>query len=105
MQIDIEDKVVVVTGAAQGIGRALALGLAADGARVAVVARDRARAQAVVDELATPGLAVEADVTDEAAVQRAASEVEDVYGRLDGLINNAGLMAGERVLEMELELL
>jgi NAD(P)-dependent dehydrogenase (short-subunit alcohol dehydrogenase family) len=105
MQIDIEDKVVVVTGAAQGIGRALALGLAAEGARVAVVARDQARAQAVVDALATPGLAIEADVTDEAAVQRAASEVEGVYGRLDALINNAGLMAGERVLDMELELL
>jgi NAD(P)-dependent dehydrogenase (short-subunit alcohol dehydrogenase family) len=51
MEIDIQGKVVVVTGAAQGIGRTLALGLAAEGARVTVLARDRKRAQLVVDEI------------------------------------------------------
>lgn len=49
MNIDITGKVVAVTGAARGIGRTLALGLAREGARVAVLARDRARAQHVVE--------------------------------------------------------
>ena len=51
MDIDITGKVIVVTGAARGIGRALALGLAAEGARVAVLARERKQAQLVVDEI------------------------------------------------------
>jgi len=97
MKIDIAGKVIVVTGAAQGIGRTLALGLAADGARVVVLARDRKRAQLVVEEIealpdAPPALAVEADVSDEAAVAEAAAEVESTWGRVDALINNAGWM-------------
>ena len=100
MNIDITGKVIVVTGAAQGIGRTLALALAADGARVVVLARDLQRAQAVVDEISgLPGtppaaLAVAADVSDEPAVTRAAAEVDATFGRLDALINNAGWMPG-----------
>lgn len=107
MNIDIAGKAVVVTGAAQGIGRALALGLAAEGARVAVVARDRARAQKVVDEIgdlpeAPAALAVAADVSDEPAVRAAAAEVDAAWGRVDGLICNAGWMAGPQpVLGLE----
>jgi len=101
MNIDITGKVVVVTGAAQGIGRALALGLAAEGAQVAVLARDRTRAQAVVDEIAEmtdapKALALEADVSDEAAVRTAAAEVDTTWGRVDALINNAGWMPPSR---------
>jgi NAD(P)-dependent dehydrogenase (short-subunit alcohol dehydrogenase family) len=111
MNIDIAGKVIVVTGAAQGIGRTLALGLAAEGARVAVVARDRKRAQLVVDEIAAlpparPALAVEADVSDEAAVIGAAAEIDRTWGRVDALINNAGWMpGGQPVLELELSVL
>ncbi|SFF49983.1 3-oxoacyl-[acyl-carrier protein] reductase [Actinacidiphila alni] len=101
MNIDITGKAVVITGAAQGIGRALALGLAADGARVAVLARDRARAQAVVEEIAAlpdapPALALAADVSDEAEVGAAAAEVDAAFGRVDALINNAGWMPGSQ---------
>jgi NAD(P)-dependent dehydrogenase (short-subunit alcohol dehydrogenase family) len=101
MRIDLTGKVIVITGAAQGIGRALAVGLAAEGARVGVLARDRGRAQAVADEL--PGaFALEADVGDEAAVAAAAAEVDATAGRLDGLVNNAGWMPGpHRVLDMD----
>ena len=108
MNITLSGKVVVVTGAAQGIGRTLALGLAAEGARVAVLARDRARAQAVVDEIAVvpdapPALALEADVGDEAAVIQAAAEADAAWGRVDALINNAGWMPGRHpILDMEL---
>jgi NAD(P)-dependent dehydrogenase (short-subunit alcohol dehydrogenase family) len=107
MKIDVGGKVVVVTGAAQGIGRTLALGLAADGARVAVLARDRKRAQVVVEEIdalpdAPPALAVEADVSDEAAVSAAAAEVDREWGRVDAMINNAGWMpARQTILEVD----
>jgi NAD(P)-dependent dehydrogenase (short-subunit alcohol dehydrogenase family) len=111
MQIDSTGKTVVVTGAAQGIGRTLALGLAAEGARVGVLARHRERAQAVVDEIAAlpdapPALALEADVGDEAAVAAAAATAERAWGRLDALVNNAGWMPGSQpLLDMELEVL
>lgn len=111
MNIDIAGKVIVVTGAAQGIGRALALGLAAEGARVGVLARDRARAGKVVDEIAAlPGapaaLALEADVSDEEAVRAAAAEVDAAWGRVDALVGNAGWMPGTHpVLTMELDVL
>jgi NAD(P)-dependent dehydrogenase (short-subunit alcohol dehydrogenase family) len=111
MEIDVAGKVVVVTGAAQGIGRTLALGLAAEGARVAVVARDRKRAQLVVDEIselpeAPPALALEADVGDEAAVTDAAAEIDAAWGRVDALINNAGWMPGSQpILELEVSVL
>jgi NAD(P)-dependent dehydrogenase (short-subunit alcohol dehydrogenase family) len=103
MKLDIAGKVAVVTGAAQGIGRTLALGLAAEGARVAVVARERARAQLVVDEIgkldgAPAALAVEADVSDEGAVARAAAEIDAEWGRVDALINNAGWMVRRQML-------
>jgi NAD(P)-dependent dehydrogenase (short-subunit alcohol dehydrogenase family) len=111
MEIDVAGKVVVVTGAAQGIGRTLALGLAAEGARVAVVARDRKRAQVVVDEIselpaAPPALAVEADVSDEAAVIAAAAQIDAAWGQVDALINNAGWMPGSQpILELEVSVL
>ena len=111
MEIDIAGKVVVVTGAARGIGRPLALGLAAEGARVRVLARDRAQAQAVVDEIAAladapPALALQADVGDEAALRAAAQETDAAWGRVDALINNAGWMPGsQRVLDVEVAVL
>ena len=111
MKTDIAGKVIVVTGSARGIGRSLALGLAAEGARVVVLARDHARAQRVVDEIGTlpqalPALAVEADVGDEAAVIRAAAEVDATCGRVDALINNAAWMPGRHpILEMEVSVL
>jgi NAD(P)-dependent dehydrogenase (short-subunit alcohol dehydrogenase family) len=106
VDIDITGQVIVVTGAAQGIGRTLALGLAAEGATVAVLARDRERAQRVVDEIGGDAMPLVADVGDEDSVARAAAEVDARWGRVDALINNAGWMPGShRVLDLELSVL
>jgi NAD(P)-dependent dehydrogenase (short-subunit alcohol dehydrogenase family) len=86
----LDGKVAVVTGAAQGIGRALADGLAAEGARI-VVADLRGAAEAAT---AYPeGVGVTVDVADEAAVQRLTDEVVERCGTIDILVNNAGLYA------------
>jgi len=104
-------EVVVEQAVALGGGEGLALGLAAEGAPVAVLARERKQAQLVVDEIgeiagAPPALALEADVSDEAAVTAAAAEVDAAWGRVDALINNAGWMPGRQpVLELELSVL
>jgi len=76
-----------------------------------VLARERKQAQLVVDEIgeiagAPPALALEADVSDEAAVATAAAEVDAAWGRVDALINNAGWMPGRQpVLGLELSVL
>jgi NAD(P)-dependent dehydrogenase (short-subunit alcohol dehydrogenase family) len=109
MNMDIAGKVIVVTGAARGIGRTLALGLAAQGAHIAALAREREQAQRVVDEIgalgdALPALAVETDIGDETAVIRAAAEVDARYGRIDALINNAAWMPGRHpILQMDVD--
>lgn len=86
----LDGKVAVVTGAAQGIGRAIADGLAAEGARI-VVADLRGAAEAATAYPDGLGLAV--DVADEAAVQRMVEETVERCGSLDVLVNNAGLYA------------
>ncbi|OZM80970.1 SDR family NAD(P)-dependent oxidoreductase [Pseudonocardia sp. MH-G8] len=103
---DISDRIVMVTGAGRGIGRALAVGLAELGARVVVLTRAAATAEQVADEITRRcgddrALPVVADVTDEEQVAAAVDRVDRHWGRLDALINNAGAMAtGRPVLDM-----
>ncbi len=86
----LDGKVAVVTGAAQGIGRALAEGLAREGARIVVADLKGAEEAAA----AFPdGVGVTADVADEASVQHLADEALERCGRIDVLVNNAGLYA------------
>ena len=91
----IPHKVALVTGAGRNIGRAIALALAREGFAVAVNVRTSvAEGQAVVDELlalGTPALLCVADVTDQAAVQAMADQVQQHWGRLDVLVNNAAV--------------
>ncbi|MGY1773312.1 SDR family NAD(P)-dependent oxidoreductase [Blastococcus sp. SYSU D00813] len=90
------DGVALVTGASTGIGRALAEGLAARGMAVAGLARTGDRLRTAMDEIAAATgartLAVTADVTDRAAVDAAVEEVAGELGRVDLLVNNAGVV-------------
>jgi NADP-dependent 3-hydroxy acid dehydrogenase YdfG len=85
----------LVTGASSGIGEASALALAGQGARVAVLARRGDRLEALGARIEAAGgeaLAIEADVTDEASAVRAVEQTVERFGRLDILLNNAGVM-------------
>jgi NAD(P)-dependent dehydrogenase (short-subunit alcohol dehydrogenase family) len=90
MSSSLEGKVAVVTGAAQGIGNAIARGLAAEGARIVVA--DLNRAEQAAEEF-EDGVGLAVDVADEAQVERMAREVVERCGRIDILVNNAGLYA------------
>jgi NADP-dependent 3-hydroxy acid dehydrogenase YdfG len=92
---NIEGKVVVITGASSGLGEATARLLAAQGAAVVLGARRVERIQAVADELTNSGgkaLAVATDVTDPDQVKALVDAAVQTYGRIDVMINNAGLM-------------
>ena len=87
-------KVVVITGGSKGIGKAIAFGLAAVGAKVVLAARTRETLEQVAASLRESGaeaLAVPTDVTDAEAVERLIQKTLDAYGRLDILVNNAGI--------------
>ncbi|MCL4748313.1 MAG: 3-hydroxybutyrate dehydrogenase [Burkholderiaceae bacterium] len=90
----ITDKICIVTGAASGIGREIALTYARAGAKVAIADINKAAAQATVDAIAQAGgtaMAVSMDVTDEAQVNAAVAEVVDAWGGVDVLVSNAGI--------------
>jgi NADP-dependent 3-hydroxy acid dehydrogenase YdfG len=86
------DKVAVVTGASSGIGAATARALAADGYRVALLARRLDRITTLADELGNGSMAVEADVTDRDSIVAAADRVRRELGTAGVLVNNAGVM-------------
>jgi NADP-dependent 3-hydroxy acid dehydrogenase YdfG len=85
-------RVAVITGASSGIGEATARALAADGYRVALLARRAKRIQALADELGERAIAIEADVTDRDSIVAAAERVQQDLGGADILVNNAGVM-------------
>jgi 3-oxoacyl-[acyl-carrier protein] reductase len=100
-QVQLQEKVALVTGAYRGIGRAIALGLAAEGAHVAIHYVSRPDAAIAVQEtigvLGREGLAVQADVAVTADVERMVAQALDHFGHIDVLVNNATLHRGRRV--------
>lgn len=106
MTTKLEGTVAIVTGASSGIGEATARELASLGATVAVVARRKDRLDALVADIEVAGgnaLAVEADVTDRSQAENAVAAVVERFGRLDILINNAGLMLLGAVLDQDVD--
>jgi 3-oxoacyl-[acyl-carrier protein] reductase len=91
MQIDLTGRVALVTGSTRGIGRAIATTLAGSGARVAVVGRERARAEEAASQISAEARGFSCDVSDTASVAALVEEVEKSFGSLDILVNNAGL--------------
>ena len=87
-----EKRVAVVTGASSGIGEATARALAADGYRVALLARRIDRITTLANELANGSIALQADVTDRDSLLAAADRVQEELGGADILVNNAGVM-------------
>ncbi len=93
MDLDLKDKVAIITGGTQGIGRATALRLAQEGARVVIAARGKERLDAVAAEVGKAGgavAAVQADVSKPADCERLVAEALAAFGRIDILVNNAG---------------
>ncbi|KAB2699504.1 SDR family oxidoreductase [Ochrobactrum sp. Kaboul] len=96
----IQDKVVVITGASSGLGEASARRLAEGGAKLVLGARRLDRLQALANELKLgEGAVLHTDVTDRIQVQRLVDQAVKLHGRVDVLINNAGLMP-HSLLEM-----
>ena len=105
MSMDLSGRVALVTGASSGFGEAVALGLAKAGAKVALAARREDRLRDLAQRIADAGgqaQVIVADFTDEHQAQRAVRETEAAFGRLDILINNAGVMYLEPVATADL---
>jgi 3-oxoacyl-[acyl-carrier protein] reductase len=101
MQIDLSGKVALVTGSTRGIGRAIAESLAAAGARVAVVGRELARAEAAAAEIGHGAKGFACDVSDTAQVTTLVADVEAAFGSLDILVNNAGVTKDNVVMRLK----
>ncbi len=102
----LKDKVALVTGAAQGIGKAIALRLAREGASVAVCDMNEALAQQTAAEIASCGVKTSShkvNVTQEKEVQVCVDKVIDIFGRIDILVNNAGITRDGLLIRMKEE--
>ena len=99
-----KEKVAVITGASRGIGRSIALALAAKGATIVAVDMDQASTEAVVAELQATGakaLAVVGNVTVSADVERMIDAAIEAFGRVDILVNNAGITRDGLLMRMK----
>lgn len=100
----LKDKVIVVTGGAQGIGRATALRLAEEGAIVVIADRNLEGARATMKDVEASGarsLAIELDVSDRESWVQIAIKIKETFDGADGLVNNAGLTRDKSLLKMD----
>jgi len=102
----LEGRVAVVTGGSQGIGKAIARGLAAEGARIVLAARSAEKLNHTARELASSGsvvVPIPTDVTDESQVRALFQRTKELFDHLDILVNNAGAFDGGPLDEMSAE--
>lgn len=93
----MEEKIVVITGASQGLGKAVAGKLAVDGAIVVLVAHDKDKLDQVAIELGEKAHAYQCDVSDAAQVKQTTQQILKEFGKIDILINNAGIWTDEEL--------
>jgi len=101
--VSLSDRIAVVTGGGQGIGKAIALGLAEGGADVAVVDIDAKAAQATAAEASAKGrrsVGLEADIGDVASIDRMTRAIMETFGRIDVLVNNAGVTRRAYIMDL-----
>src|SRR2546422_6278197 len=104
MNLELTGRTALVTGGSQGIGRAIAFGLGAEGARVAICARDKSRLEQTAQEIKAKSnaevLIVPGDLSRLDDVNRVAATVKERFGRIDILVNNAGAIRGGDFLKI-----
>src|SRR2546428_13536737 len=103
MDLELRGKRAVITGGSVGIGLAVAHALAAEGVDLAIVARDRARAEREAGEIAAShrvkAVAIAADVSKAGEIERSCARVAAAFAGIDILINNAGTGSSEKIME------
>jgi sorbitol-6-phosphate 2-dehydrogenase len=103
----LQDRIALVTGAAQGLGQAISLRLAQEGCHVAVgdikIEQVQETARLICDETDRRAIAVRMDVTDEASVQAGFTKALEEFGRLDILVSNAGILIAEEMVDFPAE--
>lgn len=103
----LKDKVAIITGGSLGIGRAISLAFASEGAMVVVAARTLARLKEVADEINSKGgkaIAMAVDIANEIKIKEMVARTVEEYGRIDVLVNNAGISGPtSNIAEMELD--
>lgn len=103
----LEDRVAIVTGGGQGIGKAISLAFTAEGAAVVLAGRNRKRLEAATDEIESRGgvaTAIPTDISDENQIQKLVAQTIDRYSRIDVLVNNAAITgATANVVDIKLQ--
>jgi gluconate 5-dehydrogenase len=104
---NLKDKIAIVTGGAGGIGEALSMGLAGQGATVVVSSRNQAAIEAVAQKITAEtgieAIAIPVDVTDESSVEALAKQVKERYGKIDILVNAMGINIKHDAFEFPME--